>query len=113
MLLSSSKRAFSSTSTATCFPFSLALINACTTGAVQRHLDRLDGWIVRGAVYEGDHRGKRVVRMMNEHVLAPDDIEDGLVGSKGRRHRRDKGLVLQCRLIEFVERHQVRHVERP
>ena len=50
--------------------------------------------------------------MMNEHVVAFDDIEHRLLGSERWGDRRHQGFVLQCGLIEFVKSHQVRHVER-
>ena len=47
--------------------------------AVQRHLDRQHVGIVRGLANEIDHRLERIERMVQQHVLPPDEREDVLV----------------------------------
>ena len=107
MLLSSSKRAFSSTSTATCLPFSMALEQALddrriASDAIQRDLDRQHFRIDRGAPQKFDHRLERIEGMMQQHVVAPQHREDIVFGFRMqlRRRVRQERSVLQIRPVE-------------
>ena len=83
MLLRSSKRAFSSTSTATCLPPSAASISSGISGefgadAVQRHLDRDDVRILHRGAQERFDRAERLERVVDEDVLIAQLVEDDL-----------------------------------
>ena len=107
MLLRSSKRAFSSTSTATCLPCSAASISRSTSGefgadAVERHLDRDHVRVVDRGAQERLDRRERVERVVDQEVLIGDLLEDlvGLVRrpQRARRERR----VLQRRAMQLA-----------
>ena len=106
MLLRSSKRAFSSTSTATCLPCLGGLdqqVDQRRVGAdaVERHLDRDDLRIVDGGAQERLDRGERIERMVEQEVLVGNLFED-LVGVVGRPQRaRDEGRILQRRTVQL------------
>ena len=88
-----------------------------TGRAVQGHLDREDVGVVGGLTDELLDRGhERVVRVVHEHVLAPDDLEEAAlllqrVGQAGLRDRHPR-LVLQLRPVEPVQCPQPGEVER-
>ncbi len=81
MLLSSSKRAFSSTTTATCLPFSTASSSASTIGELRPSrysviLMASTSGSLRGLAQEFDHGLERLVGMMQQLILLADQIED-------------------------------------
>ena len=94
MLLRSSKRALSSTSTATCLPRSRGRdqpIDERRIGAdpIQRHLDRHDVRIVHRRVDKRLDRGERVERMVHQLIAVLDLVEDlGLAPSATTRAAR-------------------------
>ena len=69
MLFSSSKRAFNSTSTVTCLPFSAALISAATMGsyrnAVQCLLDGQHVFVFRGLLDKAHHHVEAFVGVVD------------------------------------------------
>ena len=84
MLLSSSKRAFSSTSAATCLSSSMRLQQRLdhrriAAHAVQADLDGQHVGIVRRLAQEIDHRLERIERMVQQDVLAADAARRVLV----------------------------------
>ena len=89
MFASSSKRALSSSTTATCLPFCAARTRCLMTSRVlrrpvQRHLDRAHLRIVRRLAQEPlDRLLERLVRVMHEQVLrVADRVEDVAVGQE-------------------------------
>ena len=94
MLLSSSKRALSSTRTATSLPLARRLHELLdgrrvAAAAVQRLLDGQHVRIVGGGAQELDHRVERVVGMVQQHVAVADGGEQ-LCSLEPRERRRDR-----------------------
>ena len=94
MLLSSSKRAFSSTSTATCLPFAAASSSASHDGRVaadpvQGLLDGQHVRVVGGGAQELDHAARTSRRDGAAGCRVADGGEE-LVASRGRQRRRDR-----------------------
>ena len=117
MLLSSSKRALSSTIAVTCFPCSPARASALTIGesppaAIERLLDCED---VRIFCRFGDELHDRVegfVRVMKKDVSLANRGKQIVRVAKRRHVHRSKGLVPHVSAVVLgKELHQVRHVE--
>src|SRR5580704_143838 len=106
MLASSSNRAVTSTSTATCFPCSAARTSAATTGLSP---DGRYVGIVGRLVHQLLDRGrKRVVGMVDQDILAVEHCEDAGVllpfhRGQGRRDQRCPRFVVQLRTIKGVD----------
>ena len=122
MLACSSKRAFTSTSTATCTPRSAARMRLRTMGLspdvrysvilMVRTRGSSDAW--RDELL--DRRGEALVGVVHEHVALAQHREDALVvlgghGQAGLRDRRPR-LVLQVGAVEVVHEEQPGQVER-
>ena len=129
MLFCSSKRAFSSMATATCFPFSAAAMSdlhdlRVRAGAVQRHLDRQHRRVLGRPAQEVEHRLERVVRVVEQDVALAQSRERVLglgqrvvevlderrvvqVGPGQHRHRHqsggaeDAGLLVEVVLLDL------------
>ena len=81
MLFASSNRAFSSTSTATCFPFSAASMSAATIGefaadAVERHLDREHVGSTAACSRKRRTEANESIGLMDKDVPLADRVEE-------------------------------------
>ncbi len=95
ILLSSSKRAFSSTSTATSLPFWRASSSACHHRRVAPHpvqglLDRQHIRVARCLLQEVDHRLERIVRVVDQDILVADGGKDVAVARIAPEQWRDR-----------------------
>ena len=92
MLLRSSNRAFSSTSTATCLPASAASMSSGISGefgadAVQRHLDRDDVRVLHRGAQERLDRRERLERMVDAACPGSGSGRRSLRDPRRSRHR--------------------------
>ena len=101
MLFSSSKRALSSITTATCFSFSAAVEQRAhdrrvlARGAVERRLDREHLRIFGGLLHELHDRIERFVRMVQQDVAFANLREDIGHADQALRNRRRERRVVQ------------------
>ena len=119
MLFSSSKRALSSTSTATCLPFRAASQQGVDHRRVLAHpvegdLDGQHVGVAGGRLEEFDHRLERLVRMVQQDVSPLDDVEDLSPCHALQTPRRsgDESRVFQVGPVEFVQHAQAAHRQR-
>ena len=113
MLFSSSKRALSSISVATCLPASAASISACddrrvARRAVERLLDRQHVGIVGGLAHELHDRIERLVGMVQQQIAFADHREHIGRAAQAPRNRRRERRIVQRRLVDADQRPQRR-----
>src|SRR5437667_3405539 len=81
--------------------------------AIQRCFYREDVRIFGRGAKKFNHRHKRLVRMMQQHLLMTDRIEYRFSLTKHGWSQRFKCFVLRIRQIELIQSHEIGNVERP
>ena len=113
MFFSSSKRAFSSTSTVTCLPASAAATQRARdrrvlAGPVERLLDRQHARVLRGLLQEVDHAVERIERVVQQHVARADRREQ-----LRRLAQRDVDRRHEARRLQAIVRLQIDELDQP
>ena len=112
MLFSSSKRAFNSTSTATCLPFSAASIRAfhhrgIDPHAIERLLDGQHQRIVGGSRDKVHDGSKAIIRMMQRDIVVANRGENIMPLAQLRRRMRHKRRIFQIGPFNSIQFHQI------